>query len=171
MTYKLFIDDERHPITDDWVIARSSAEAIKIIEERGHPQEIAFDHDLGDGDTVTSVFLPWYQEALLDGKVKMPELFLFTVHSANPVGRARIAGWVEGLIQECLGVNAYRTPNPDRYVHTMKCKDCGHEQKATPARVDYEAGHLVMSCGSKFNFCDKCDGPMEVVAVTDESVR
>ena len=31
MTYKLFIDDERFPVTDDWVIVRSSEEASKYV--------------------------------------------------------------------------------------------------------------------------------------------
>ena len=47
MSYKLFIDDLRDPVTNDWKVARSSAEAKDIVVEFGIPNEIAFDHDLG----------------------------------------------------------------------------------------------------------------------------
>ena len=33
MTYKLFIDDLRDPVTNDWKVARSSAEAKDIVVE------------------------------------------------------------------------------------------------------------------------------------------
>ena len=47
MTYKMFIDDERFPKTDDWTIVRSSQEAIDCVLKKGIPSHIAFDHDLG----------------------------------------------------------------------------------------------------------------------------
>jgi hypothetical protein len=50
MAYKLFIDDERFPVTDDWVIVRSSKEAIDHVLAHGMPSEISFDHDLGGND-------------------------------------------------------------------------------------------------------------------------
>ena len=48
MNYCLFIDDERFPVTPDWFVARNSYQAIKALELYGLPQEVAFDHDLGD---------------------------------------------------------------------------------------------------------------------------
>lgn len=47
MNYRLFIDDERFPVTPNWFIARNSFQAIMALELYGIPQEIAFDHDLG----------------------------------------------------------------------------------------------------------------------------
>ena len=41
MSYKLFIDDLRDPVTNDWKIARSSAEAKDIVVEFGIPNEIS----------------------------------------------------------------------------------------------------------------------------------
>ena len=41
MTYKLFIDDERYPVTPDWFIARNSYDAIYAVKEYGLPSEIA----------------------------------------------------------------------------------------------------------------------------------
>lgn len=97
MTYKLFIDDERFPLKDDWVIARTSKEAIDIVCERGMPVEIAFDHDLGGKDT-SLVFLNWLQEMLLDKVLEFPPGFSYSVHSQNPVGAVRIDGWMRGMI-------------------------------------------------------------------------
>ena len=45
MSYKLFIDDLRDPVTNDWKVARSSAEAKDIVVEFGIQNEIAFDHE------------------------------------------------------------------------------------------------------------------------------
>ena len=41
MTYKMFIDDERFPKTDDWTIVRSSQEAIDCVLKKGFPSHIA----------------------------------------------------------------------------------------------------------------------------------
>jgi len=46
MSYRLFIDDLRNPASPGWVVARDSDTAIKILEARGCPAEISFDHDL-----------------------------------------------------------------------------------------------------------------------------
>ena len=51
MTYKLFIDDERYPTDNTYLIARSSAEAIHVLNRYGIPESISFDHDLGGEDT------------------------------------------------------------------------------------------------------------------------
>lgn len=45
MNYRLFIDDERFPVTPDWFVARTSGQAIKAVKMYGLPQEIAFDLD------------------------------------------------------------------------------------------------------------------------------
>lgn len=73
MSYKLFIDDLRFPVTDDWEVARQSGDAINIVQQNGFPQEISFDHDLGYDDTSIR-FLHWIAEALMDGKLTIPEI-------------------------------------------------------------------------------------------------
>lgn len=85
MTYKLFIDDERNPVTDDWVMARSSADAISIVTNMGMPNEIAFDHDLGGQDT-SRVFIKWLIAYIIDNEQYFPADFKFSVHSQNPIG-------------------------------------------------------------------------------------
>ncbi|CAD6559603.1 hypothetical protein LMG28727_06902 [Paraburkholderia kirstenboschensis] len=53
--YRLFIDDIRDPVAPNWVLARTSFEAITALEARGCPFEISFDHDLGGDDTAMVV--------------------------------------------------------------------------------------------------------------------
>jgi hypothetical protein len=99
MTYKLFIDDERHPVTNDWVIARSSKEAIKCVQENGLPDEVAFDHDLGGDDTVRS-FIFGFVDYIIDNRLVIPKSFKYSVHSQNPVGAEWIRGTMSTIIEE-----------------------------------------------------------------------
>lgn len=99
MAYKLFIDDERFPVTDDWVIARSSDEAIALVLMHGMPVEISFDHDLG-GDDTSRRFIMWMVDALLDEQITFPVDFSFSVHSQNPIGAEWIRSTMQGIIYE-----------------------------------------------------------------------
>ena len=97
--WKLFIDDERNPIENGWVIARSSKEAIDYIKMVGSfPKEIAFDHDLG-GDDTSIKFINWMTEMLIENKYKIPYNFKYSIHSQNPVGKMNIEGLMENLIK------------------------------------------------------------------------
>ena len=87
--YKLFIDDIRNPTTSDWIVARSSAGALRTVQRFGMPHTISFDHDLGEEDTTIN-FLNWMEKRLLDGTYVFPKDFKYFVHSANPVGAANI---------------------------------------------------------------------------------
>lgn len=69
MTYRLFIDDERFPVTPDWFIVRNSFQAIKALELYGMPQEIAFDHDLGGQDTAIN-FINHLEDELIEQRIK-----------------------------------------------------------------------------------------------------
>lgn len=97
--YKLFIDDERFPVTNDWMIARSSDEAIAFVAMYGMPIEISFDHDLGGNDT-SRIFIMWMVDALLDDQITIPEGFTFSVHSQNPIGAEWIRSTMRGIISE-----------------------------------------------------------------------
>lgn len=100
MTYRLFIDDERFPVTeDDWVIARSSEEAIDCVLTMGFPVHIAFDHDLG-GDDTSMKFINWLIDYLLDTKQRLRPDFSFSVHSQNPVGAENIRQLMNAVIKE-----------------------------------------------------------------------
>lgn len=92
MTWKLFIDDERSleyvtSCFDTWKVARSSEEAIRLVEEYGPPTFISFDHDLGGEDT-SMVFLKWLANTHFDS---VPG---FSLHSSNPVGRLNIESYM-----------------------------------------------------------------------------
>lgn len=99
MTYKLFIDDERFPKTDDWRICRSSDEAIKMVILYGMPSEIAFDHDLG-GDDTSMKFIWFIIDSYYDGELAIPENFKYTVHSQNPIGVLNIKGLMDGFLND-----------------------------------------------------------------------
>ena len=98
MTYKLFLDDERWPIEDgtNWVIARSSADAIAAVENLGVPDFISFDHDLG-GDDTSIKFIWWMINAYLDGRIASFTTQYY-VHSQNPIGAANIRNLMDGFI-------------------------------------------------------------------------
>lgn len=95
---KLFIDDERFPITDDWAIARSSDEAILYIMVFGIPNEIAFDHDLG-GDDTSRIFINKLSNYMLDTGAKFPKGFIYNIHSQNPIGVNWIKSTMDKLIE------------------------------------------------------------------------
>lgn len=89
MSYKMFIDDKRYPVTPDFMIARSSGEAIMFVKLYGMPEHIAFDHDLG-GDDTAMLFVKYLQHQLEEGKLTFPDNFSFSVHSQNTVGKRNI---------------------------------------------------------------------------------
>ncbi|MFM0670476.1 cyclic-phosphate processing receiver domain-containing protein [Paraburkholderia sediminicola] len=90
MSYRLFIDDLRNPASPGWVVARDSDTTIKLLEARGCPAEISFDHDLGGDDTAMRVVRRLVELDLDAGGTYIPSGFQFSVHSANPVGRENI---------------------------------------------------------------------------------
>lgn len=96
---RLYIDDLRTPKSKDWIVVRSSAEAIEFMKVNGCPDYISFDHDLGGDDTGMKV-VKWMIEQDLNLKGKfIPMNFEFNVHSANPVGSENIRALIEGYLQ------------------------------------------------------------------------
>lgn len=100
MSYKLFIDDERFPVTEDWIIARNSTAAFLMVVHKGFPSEIAFDHDLGGTDTSMD-FLKMLTSYLLDFNIKIPKSFKYSIHSQNPIGAKNIKFMMDNIIEEC----------------------------------------------------------------------
>ena len=74
-----------------WIVARSMQEALDLIESKGMPQVISFDHDLGDKVPTGFDFSKWIVEKDLDDNI-LPKDFDYQVHSDNPVGRDNIVG-------------------------------------------------------------------------------
>ncbi|MEZ0600875.1 cyclic-phosphate processing receiver domain-containing protein [Paraburkholderia sp. IW21] len=98
--YRLFIDDIRDPVASDWVIARTSLEATTILEARGCPFEISFDHDLGGEDTAMVVVRKLVAMDLDAGGGFIPAGFVYSVHSANPVGKRNIEGLLDAYLRQ-----------------------------------------------------------------------
>lgn len=111
MTYRMYVDDLRNPPDRSWVVCRSVAAAQEYIEVYGYPYFISFDHDLGmktSGVTPGGIVLAaeeeaptgydltkWLCECDLDSPWMRRLNFRYQVHSANPVGKANIYGYLD----------------------------------------------------------------------------
>jgi len=109
MDWKLFLDDERYPTDNGWVIARNYHDAIWYVENYGLPKFISFDHDLAFDHYVIGKpheftgydFAKWFCQYVMDRELSLPEGFDYYVHSMNPVGadniRKYMAQWIRDL--------------------------------------------------------------------------
>lgn len=97
---KLFLDDERDPsFTDpDLKIARSFEEAVELVKIHGFPDEVFFDHDLGEGRNGYHFAMFLVDQDLDNGT--MPENFKYSVHSQNPTGKKNIIGLLDSYLRE-----------------------------------------------------------------------
>ncbi len=107
MSYKLFLDDIREPfwIYDDykkWIVVRNQEEFIKTITDKGIPNVISFDNDLGvdnNGIILSDGYscLNW----LIDNDIYIKGVI---VHSDNIVANEQIFGkaknWQKFAINE-----------------------------------------------------------------------
>ncbi|GAA4395229.1 cyclic-phosphate processing receiver domain-containing protein [Tsukamurella soli] len=84
---KLFVDDLRDPPDASWTVARTSAEAIRLLDGDEPVETLSLDHDLGGDDTTRPLVL-WLCET-----GAWPAVVY--VHSANPVGVEWLVGMVE----------------------------------------------------------------------------
>ena len=98
MTWKLFIDDIRKP-DKDFILARNVSEAVKLIEEKGFPIFISFDHDLGENEPSGKDFVNMICDKVLDGEWTMDSNFEFQVHSDNSVGAENIKGMLNSFLR------------------------------------------------------------------------
>ena len=116
MTFRLFLDDVRNPtdvglVNDEWIIARSYRQAVDLVQRLGFPDQVSFDHDLGEvypgvvGPTGKH-FANWLVEQDMNSyPKKMPAHFAFTVHSANEIGRKAILSYVTQYMEQRFGKN------------------------------------------------------------------
>ena len=96
---------------NDWNVVRSHDEFVEWIEKNGVPDFVSFDHDLADEhydefmnlrDRSFEEYVPlektgyesakWLVDHCLDKGVGLPE---YQVHSANPIGKTNIEGYLE----------------------------------------------------------------------------
>ena len=111
MTWSLFIDDRRTPEEVYWrkdvqnhkfdVLVTTGVDAIREIANRGCPNFIAFDNDLGLEDSLGLEGRD-VAEAIIDMDlyriITIPEDFKFVVHSMNPIAAEAIHGGLTGYL-------------------------------------------------------------------------
>ena len=132
---RLYLDDVRTPLAEDWIIARNYDEFVCQIRlfGLGNFEVISLDHDLGDTAMVeyyTNVKNNYnlnYENILektgydaakylvaesMNKGVPLPQIY---VHSANPIGSANIMGYVNNYFmntkqsQTCVRVKIEHT--------------------------------------------------------------
>ena len=101
--WKLFLDDIRDP-DEGCVVARSVSEAVALIESRGFPIFISFDHDLGDDVPSGKDFANMICDKVLDKEWSIPKDFTFQVHSDNNVGSENIMGLLNNFLNH-IGIS------------------------------------------------------------------
>jgi len=100
MGWKLYLDDVRNPQSHEFIVCRSVEEAVnEIILRREFPEYISFDHDLGDNIPTGYDLAKWLVEQVMDKKFSFPPNFAYHVHSANPVGKKNIEGYLDGFFR------------------------------------------------------------------------
>lgn len=83
---KLFLDDERDPIDDSWIVFRNVPDLMNFIKKH-IPFEMSLDHDLGT-DLTGYDFIKQYVDYCLDNfEYSFVKIY---VHSQNPVGKKNI---------------------------------------------------------------------------------
>ena len=99
MSYRLFIDDERFPVGNGWIIARGFTEAKIIVSLDGIPDYISFDHDLGLDSQTGADFANWLIDHILINELLFPASFDYYVHSQNPIGAENIRGKMDAALK------------------------------------------------------------------------
>jgi hypothetical protein len=116
--WKLFLDDYRtatkvSPYYADFITARSYDEAVKLVEERGAPIFVAFDHDLADEHYEHTIeyksdseiptgmdFARYLVNRDMDERGKfLHDDFRFAVHSMNPAGAENIQKFMDSWLE------------------------------------------------------------------------
>lgn len=123
MTYNLFLDDFRMPkdafeymrlpiyISVDWIVVRNYYAFITLIQNKGVPEIISFDHDLADIHYKKIVFdytnenlektgyhcAEWLIYYCIDNNKELPTEVL--IHSMNPAGSLNIKSLFDTYIK------------------------------------------------------------------------
>jgi hypothetical protein len=89
---RLFLDDVRKA-PSGWIPVRTAVDAIRLLET-GMVHVISLDHDLGTKETGYDVACWIEAKVMLDPNFHTPRI---EVHSANPVGAARIRACIDSI--------------------------------------------------------------------------
>lgn len=91
---KIYLDAEQ-PAPPGWTRAYTSNEAMDLLQNhQGEVEAISLGHDLSGEDTGHKV-LTWLEAAVFFVDFPVPEEIL--IHSADPVGRARMQAAIESI--------------------------------------------------------------------------
>lgn len=119
MSYNIFLDDVRSPkstysymglktfLDDEWITVRNYYAFISLIESKGVPNMVAFDHDLADehykkqdfdynkdsGEKTGYHCAKWLIDYCLDNELEVPTKII--IHSMNPYGSENIKSLFE----------------------------------------------------------------------------
>ena len=123
MGYKLFLDDVRRPATTfsymelpiynepDWIIVRNYYAFISLVQKKGVPEVVSFDHDLADIHYKKQEFdyddenlektgyhcAKWLLYYCVDNNLKIPTRII--IHSMNPAGSLNIKSLFDTYIK------------------------------------------------------------------------
>lgn len=91
----IYLDDERNPRRNDWIIVRNYFDFEKILNEIEYIDEISFDHDLGETKTGYDCL-----KLLIDKDIKMNGEFLsknfkYNFHTANICGKINMESYIK----------------------------------------------------------------------------
>lgn len=118
---RLYLDDVRTPVGDDWIVVRNYDDFVSTIKlyGLGRFDVISLDHDLGEGamieyytnvknnymldynniDERTGMDCCRYLVAeSMNEKIPLPQIY---VHSANPIGAANMMGYINNYLMNC----------------------------------------------------------------------
>jgi len=118
---RLYLDDIRTPVDEDWIVVRNYDEFVAQIKlyGLGNFEVISLDHDLGEGAMVeyyTNVknnYMLDYNNIeertgmdccrylvsdSMNEKIPLPQVY---VHSANPIGSANMMGYINNYLMNC----------------------------------------------------------------------
>ncbi len=118
---RLYLDDVRTPISEDWIVARNYDDFVSKINYYGLEsfEVISLDHDLGEGAMVeyyTNVknnytldynniiektgmdCCKWLVSESMNKHIPLPQIY---VHSANPIGSANMMGYINNYLMNC----------------------------------------------------------------------
>jgi hypothetical protein len=118
---RLYLDDIRTPVDEDWIVVRNYDEFVAQIKLRGlgNFEVISLDHDLGEGamieyyTNVKNNYMLDYNNInertgmdccryivseSMNEKIPLPQIY---VHSANPIGAANMMGYINNYLMNC----------------------------------------------------------------------
>lgn len=121
MNIKIYLDDVRTPVENDWYVVRNYNEFVHLVNKTGLDKidEISLDHDLGD-EAMTEYYTnvknfnkldynninektgmdcaKFLVNKSLDDNIAIPQIY---VHSANPIGSNNMISYINNYLVSC----------------------------------------------------------------------